>query len=764
MIHLMLTKNDIIFDGDDSVARMSDLKKGATAANTAVYKPGGVDEGNVYSTWDAALEALEPVAGPKTVFVDDSIQSPAPVPSGSYDLTNTKLEGNSAAVAFTSILQFEDGAVVHQLDGILDLVVYTDSASPVLTFSGTNVAFQIITSTVQPLDGGAPFFQALPYSSVFTILTKNSEFISGPNDESVFQNLNPVPGTKIALTQFAHLNENSLEDVAGAAPLFIFEDASGVISDTQVNLNSDPIIVHVDHASGVSYSGTLAVDTVHDAIDYLTVTGTDNQCLTTVSGYLQSEVDAIDSSVTLQDAYDSGDGSILTDTSPVDIQGSEGLTVSGNVGIGTASPEALLDVASPSDGTAIMVGRKTGSPSIAARSDASGQWLIADGNVTTSGQAAINYYSEGNVILAYGAGAGGNVGIRKVNPTVALDVAGSGIFSEDLFVDGKVGIGTGSPNHTLDVDGNVGVSGTVYTPEIGNPEGLFKIQPDVAGDVELFGDTQVGNGENSKIFKIWRKASEGNDYIRFYIAANQKAFIHASAELSLQAQQPFTIYSVTDSIYFKLGDTAGAEKVYFRNKDGDNLAVMDSLGKFGIGTTAPDERLEVVGSGIFTGDLFVDGNVGIGTNDPTYQLSIASTGPALQLESTRTIMGTGYEIGGIRFSGGELISEDVGTIKVNATEDWTDTSSPTRMSFMTTPVGAIHAAYSMTLDENGHLGIGTTGPSESLEVVGSGIFSGGLTINGTTINLPNLPTTSGALLSGDLWVDVADNYALRITP
>ena len=35
---------------------------------------------------------------------------------------------------------------------------------------------------------------------------------------------------------------------------------------------------------------------------------------------------------------------------------------------------------------------------------------------------------------------------------------------------------------------------------------------------------------------------------------------------------------------------------------------------------------------------------------------------------------------------------------------------------------------------------------------------------GANINPANLPTSSGSLNSGDLWVDQADGYALRVTP
>jgi len=135
-------------------------------------------------------------------------------------------------------------------------------------------------------------------------------------------------------------------------------------------------------------------------------------------------------------------------------------------------------------------------------------------------------------------------------------------------------------------------------PEIFNSAGLLKIQPDVQGDVELFGDTDVGNGENGKIFKIWRRAAEGNDYIRMYMSAGRTGFIHTDRPLTLQSQVPFTINSVTDDIFFKVGDNAGAKKVYFRDSNNNNIATIDSngnsyfAGNMGIGIS-PTQLLHV---------------------------------------------------------------------------------------------------------------------------------------------------------------------------
>ncbi len=91
----------------------------------------------------------------------------------------------------------------------------------------------------------------------------------------------------------------------------------------------------------------------------------------------------------------------------------------GNVGIGTSSPNSLLEIGDPSSGTTLTLGRLTGNPSISANSGGSGGWLIMDS--TGTGNVGLNYYDDGKVILANG---GGNVGIGTTTPNSELEVVG----------------------------------------------------------------------------------------------------------------------------------------------------------------------------------------------------------------------------------------------------------------------------------------------------------------------------------------------------
>ncbi len=188
---------------------------------------------------------------------------------------------------------------------------------------------------------------------------------------------------------------------------------------------------------------------------------------------------------------------------------------SGNVGIGTKTLDAKLAIASASSGTTLGIGRASGEPSIAARSDASGGWLIMDS--TGSGKTGVNYYDDGDVLLANG---GGNVGVGTTGPSQKLHVAGT-IYSSSggyRFPDNTVqttaasagvhywessgdsirntnpayvGIGVLFPTSKLTVGGDIRVStanGRVITPvlEITGGSDLseqFDIRPDKEGGV-----------------------------------------------------------------------------------------------------------------------------------------------------------------------------------------------------------------------------------------------------------------------------------------
>jgi hypothetical protein len=106
--------------------------------------------------------------------------------------------------------------------------------------------------------------------------------------------------------------------------------------------------------------------------------------------------------------------------------------------VGIAAPTVPLHVINTSTDTTMYIGRVTGKTSIQATTDAS-NWLIMDGNVGNNGNAALNYYSGGNVILANG---GGNVAVGGTTVSYGLDVTGTGRFTGMLLIEDQFEVNT----------------------------------------------------------------------------------------------------------------------------------------------------------------------------------------------------------------------------------------------------------------------------------------------------------------------------------
>jgi hypothetical protein len=301
----------------------------------------------------------------------------------------------------------------------------------------------------------------------------------------------------------------------------------------------------------------------------------------------------------------------------------------------------------------------------------------------------------------------GGDGTGQIRATAsAIEITGSGGSPTRFSVDTSTGAVTAQTS--------------VKTPKIFNPDGDLLIMPGVQGNVFLFDGTDVGNDDSGKILYVYRKAPEGNDYMRFYFSANRTGYIHSSNKLTLQGQVEFTINSVTDDIVFKVGDSAGAKKVYFKDSGGTVVSSVDS-----------------------DGNAQFDGVLSVGTTDDTYVLNLGATDPVIHLINDQTIVGMGYNVGAFEVTAGEGTPSVVGLIRIDATEDWTSTSYPTSMGFFVVPSGSTTGQEVLRLDEDG---IDVTG-----DIVVSGLVDG-VDIAALDTDLSNKITGTGILRKIHLWV------------
>ena len=153
-----------------------------------------------------------------------------------------------------------------------------------------------------------------------------------------------------------------------------------------------------------------------------------------------------------------------------------------------------------------------------------------------------------------------------------------------------------------------------------------------------------------------------------------------------------------------------------------------------------------------TSKLFVatNGNVGMGTNAPALNLEVTNASGS----TTTTIAATAYSNGffppvfsgrkarGTQAAPTAALNGDTlamlagrgygatgfsatasGAVVINAAENFTDTAHGTSMNFTTTPIGSVQAHVGMLLDPNGNLGLGTTTPKNTVDIVRSGADS-----------------------------------------
>ena len=420
------------------------------------------------------------------------------------------------------------------------------------------------------------------------------------------------------------------------------------------------------------------------------------------------------------------------------------ITSAGNVGIGTTSPGAKLDVETSAAGYAAIIKNTSAGGDYLKMIGDSGNTVFEFGSGGTGGEGFVNIYSDA---------------VQKI----LFDANGASYFNG-----GNVGIGTTAPNRTLTVNGVLGVaSGTTNVPEL----------------------ALSADGSGTYISSTYKGTSSYQPLV-FETNGSEKVRITTGGNVGIGTTAPNAQLNITKTFNASAGaqtnPTGGASVAIdyqttsdiqgrIRSRDWDgatwknltfeaNNIILSPAGNVGIGTTSPSYKLDVNGATQIQNELILStndaafrlyrttgvnyfdwssgqdlrfstvtsiggagrstavtflstGNVGIGTTSPFNKLTVGSvpaSGYGLITISADWASGsaisTGVKIGAAADTGSAGV--DIRSHSNYAA------SSGTEMSFWTNSTGNV-LSERMRITSAGNVGIGTTAPNEKLHVSGN---------------------------------------------
>jgi hypothetical protein len=268
------------------------------------------------------------------------------------------------------------------------------------------------------------------------------------------------------------------------------------------------------------------------------------------------------------------------------------------LGVGTVSPTDMIDV--------------SGTLRVRTLNTASGNFVTTNSSGVLQQRTASQVLSDLTAVTGVG-----------TSGYVARWISNSGLNSGILYDDAtNVGIGTTTPSGKIDVRGNSyfgspSTANSLYlrTGQSGISETALRLRTDTSSNLYL---------------------DAGNASVK---VGNQSADVIISA-----GNGPVTIGNSATQ-------TVANQYVRFTPANIERMRI-DGTGNVGIGNASPSYRLDVTGTGNFTGDLYTSGNIGIGKTTPAYRLDVVGTG---NFSQNLLVNGTGVSVSGHTHIGDDIL-------------------------------------------------------------------------------------------------------------
>jgi hypothetical protein len=376
------------------------------------------------------------------------------------------------------------------------------------------------------------------------------------------------------------------------------------------------------------------------------------------------------------------------------------VTAPGNIGIGTTTPNALLDVSNaliPTSNIANMAltsyGNNSFGPEMAgrkARGTAAAPTRVLNGDALAIwggkgyGTTAFSPISSGLAVLA-GENWTDTAQGTFMNFTTTPKLTTQPVVRMTINFDGQVGIGTTFPNlNGLEVSNattpNASTGNITATSYTGTNAGGWLIGRHARGTAVA--PSAIQSGDNLVGFV-------GEGY-------GTTAFSSGRGGMFVQAAENWTDTAQGASLIFTTTATGTTTQT--------NQMAIDPFGNVGIGTLAPAALLEVSRVGTNAGVVATVFKNGIGNPNPYFATRFANgTSAAPTAVQAGDLLGawvaTGY--GATQFGGGAA-----GGMGVIAQENWTDTAQGAATGLLATPLGTNASHLFMAVLPTGNVGIG----------------------------------------------------------